>query len=950
MANYPPYLERIAGDRITSDDWNHLQEQIREEIRQHRHEGETADSNLRGPLGARLENSSISESSIGEADLATRGVVADALQKQAFGDWAVAADAAIPEGACLLFDPEFGHHHDGIDSSPLAEESVGTEQLTDGAVTESKLTPELRAALSDIERRLAIPQALSIGSAPGGSYVDIIGHGFGATEGVVRLLTVSSTEPGYFSDAGVMVISHWSENKITVLLPLEPTGLIQVEVDGLPLKPLEFKESLVVTTTSPSPMVLDAAEDLLIQIGFSTELLVDSSTVGTEDGIQPMVLLPSEADPVTLDHEPRLSPPYVAQPIEVYAGDTGQRFDGELMVSDDGKTVTFVPVAERFPWDTPVLVRVHGAEEQANKPVLLAANNGEPMASAAFELTFTIRKKPPVEPLAIAVREIFDKKNKRISPRNTISRANQHAAPIEITMSPAALPSEWLAVRMQDGTRLVEELIPATTGGIVYAVLDARGLHDGPIQLMVQARNSTSASGWVEVSTLNPRTGQTVDWLPKDTKIPYLRAHPVRTPTQLLYQMLDIEVEPGSTVTVQGGARPLQQTDTRLSGRMRLRVPLNPNTSSRLRVQAVDLAGNTSPIVTRDKQRAALTIIHDNTIPELHIDPVKTPTRNRNIVLTGTSNESVTVVVTCGGQTKVATSRYKTPFRIPFSLYPNRLNNIKLVATDATGNTSPPVHLRVLHDDVPPPLVLHNKGYYRLISPASARPTILVRHTRVALGGRTEPGATVTLTGHGHKVTTRAGGNGVFTLNIPFQLAPLHRHRRREERTWHFWLDAVDPSGNYTKNKKYISLRLDYRIPSKLRQRWSSKQVLSWRPVRDWHKDSYSGRFVFYYCKYRKEWSHDTEVRPKLRKPIEKVVKHKPSLEIKKEFRGEIEMRPLTVIKPPGPRSIGKPKPIKLPAKEPVRAVPKLKGTTVTQKKTASSTRKANFSRTFKRL
>jgi hypothetical protein len=827
MEKYPPYIIRSSGDAVTSDDWNRLQELIREEIRQHAHGGEVGDTNRLGPLGARLGNESLVEGAVIEAALADGAVTARVLQEQLMGDWAVASDAAISEKDNLIFDSEVGHDHDGVNSSPLATRSVGTHQLADGAVTDDKLSDVLLGEIIDLEQILAIPQVLSVGSGPGSahgveSFVDIVGHGFGTTAGEVRLLKILPGAPGEYQIADTMTIKEWTPNRIRVRLPEDPTGLFQVVMGGLPLNAVKFNEALVVVQTSPAEGTLTVSEGILIQVELSTELMVDPQTMDDESGPTPLVLYPGETTPRPLAQERRQEPPFLDLPLEVYYGEDVVRMDGELRLSRDRKTITFSMTGGTFPFNTPVLAKLYGAGDGRRKPVLLADNTRTAMDGGAFELRFRIRKQPPKPPGEISIRGIRGKDNAVVAPANMISLANQHAVPIQIALHEGALPSEWVLVKLTDGVNEVSEKVPALgdADDLVYVSLDARALQDGQVQVMAQAQNTTSSSPWTRIASKDTRTGEAVDWILKDTKVPYVRVHPVRTPTRFDTQSIAIDVEPGSTLTVVGGARTVVVADTSYEGRVSVDVPLNPNTSNRLRIVATDPAGNRSGEITADREGTALVVAHDDTIPEITIHPVRTPTNQQTIEITGRANEPVTVVAASGGTIASDTANANKGFRILFTLAPNALNTIKLMATDSAGNTTPPVTLLITHDDRPPPLVLQPAGEYSLSGGDAPSPVISTSRTRIALRGYTEPGSRVTLTGHGYRTTTTAGADGRFTMPLPFRLMPSNVHNRSETRAFSFSLDAVDPSGNPTKQQKSITVYLHYQIPGEVVQHW----------------------------------------------------------------------------------------------------------------------------------
>lgn len=863
MSKYLPYIQRQAGDVATSDDWNRLQEMIREEIRQHRHLGETGDTNRMDILGSKLGNVSLAEGAVDEAALADGAVKAEEMQLHVLGDWAVADDAGISEQRNLYFDVDSGHDHDGANSSVLAKGSVGSLQLVDESVTYDKLAPDLLAEIEEMELLLSIPQALFVSTAAGGSpgdpsYSTIVGHGFGTTTGVVRLLRILPGSPGeYTTDASnVLTVVEWTDNKIRVQLPAEPTGLFVVEVDGVPLNPLRFDESLVVTDAIPDHRKLDVDVDANLQLTFSTELLdVPGTPVVDGDDIQLQVLYPGESTPSALLQNLDNDDAVLDLPIEVYYGDNAARLDAGLTLSSDRKSITLTHTMDQLPWDTVFVIKVYGEPERDQKPVLVAANIrgvttptiANYILDAATEIRFTTQQKPPAVPDSLRVVPVVGKGGKLVSPENQISLANQHAVPIEIKTHETNLPSDWIELEVSDGDKVLSDRLPAIGGGeTVYVTIDVRALEDGPIQIRARARNSTNQSEWAVLHGIDPQTRNPVDWVLKDTERPFVRVHPVRSPTRFETQKISVDVEPGSTVTVFGGARVVNVRDSGFTGRVVVDVPMNPNTTNYLRVSAVDVVGNRSPEIRADRSNRRLAIVHDDKLPEIKLEPLRSPTRSRTVVLKGTANEPVTVVATSGKRIASSSADLNSPFKIPFKLERNRTNYIKVVATDTAGNTSPPVVVAIRHDDVPPPLRLVNKGYYhRLYRASSARPLVVVRRTRVAISGYTEPGSTVILSGYGHRVATQAKSNGSFTIRVPFRLTPTSFHNRHENRSWFFDLDAYDQSGNRTNQRKTVHVVLEYRIPSWIHQHWWWRWYWWWWWW-GWYRSYWHGWWWFY--------------------------------------------------------------------------------------------------------
>lgn len=831
MSKYPPYIIRDAGDVASGDDWNRLQNMIREEVRQHRHMGETHDTNRLEQLGRKLDNESFEEGVVDEAALASGAVTARVLQDELLADWAIAEDAQILENENLYFDVDTGHKHDGENSSLLAKASVGTRQIVDKAVTEDKLEQKLLDEIADMERLLAIPQALFISSAAGSgpgssSYATIVGHGFGETPGVVKLLKPSGGQ--YVAEtADVPVVEDpddWSNNSIRVRLPAEPTGLMVVEVDGIPLNPLKFDEALVVTDSEPEHRKLDVSVDVGLEIGLSTEILHIPGPDPNDDPVL-RVLYPGSNVPQDLDQELDADGNPPDSPIEIYYGTDATRLHATLSLSKDRKTVMLTSDLAQLPWDTVFVIKIYGSADAGDKPVLLAANNESPIDGKPPEIRFTTREAPPAKPASLKIVSVVGKGGKVVSPENIISLANHHAIPIEIVTDSANLPSDWIEIEATDGARSVTDRIPAIGGGAtVYITLDVRELADGLVQISARARNATNQSDWVVLQSNDPHTAKLTDGVFKDTARPFLRVHPVRSPTRFDRQEIVVDVEPGSTVTVHGGLGQISVRDKEFSGRITINVPLNSNATSYLRLHAFDTAGNRSLDIHADRNGRTLAIVHDDKLPEIKVNPVTSPTRQRRITIVGTANEPVSVVATSGGRIATGRADLSTPFRIPFDLQRNSVNRIRLVATDSAGNTSPPVSVAIRHDDQPPFIRLYRRwDHVQLNGASTSKPFIVVRRTRVHISGWTEPGSTVILSGYGHRRTTRARASGWFTISVPFRLTPNSFHHRYERKRWHFRLDAYDLSGNRTNQQKEITIELQYRHPSNWYRHWHRK-------------------------------------------------------------------------------------------------------------------------------
>ncbi len=209
-------------------------------------------------------------------------------------------------------------------------------------------------------------------------------------------------------------------------------------------------------------------------------------------------------------------------------------------------------------------------------------------------------------------------------------------------------------------------------------------------------------------------------------------------------------------VRVVGGAAPAQARKPAGVARFQVAVPLARDQEQRLVVTGEDLAGNTTAQVVR-------TIVQDSTAPSPpEVAGPPGPVSAAEVTLQGRAPEAAQVEATAAdGSSTTTPVGGDGGFALRVPLPAEGENRFAIVAVDAAGNRSAPVSVVVVRDTVapPPPSDLTLSG--RPVAPGEQ---VVITSPFVTIGGRAEPGATVTAQGDGLLSTGTAAPDGSFSL------------------------------------------------------------------------------------------------------------------------------------------------------------------------------------------
>jgi FG-GAP repeat protein/Big-like domain-containing protein len=233
---------------------------------------------------------------------------------------------------------------------------------------------------------------------------------------------------------------------------------------------------------------------------------------------------------------------------------------------------------------------------------------------------------------------------------------------------------------------------------------------------------------------------------------------------------LNGEAEYGSQMRITGGGETVQFKVTKRGGRFSIRVPMLMNVENELAITATDAAGNVS-LPTR------LSVLHDNIAPLPPVFDVYTEHINRpSLLLNGRGERGATLEIV-GGQEKIilGVPERRDEFAVEVVLRPNRYNRLQATLVDPAGNRSSVVKMSIEHDDIAPKPPALNRIPDFVISP------------QFDLGGRTERGAKLLITGGADNVTRQLDANQA-TFKIPI---PLNKNVINDIRVY-----AIDAAGN----------------------------------------------------------------------------------------------------------------------------------------------------------
>lgn len=136
---FSPYQKKNPGDVLKLQDWLAIQRRIKEELRAHRHLGDTGG----GDVDPARIGPAITGSAFAPGAVTAGKIAADAVGPLALADGAVrgvhlGVDERLPE-SYLEMRPAGGHSHDGVGSRSLPGSVVETRQLRDRAVADTHL-------------------------------------------------------------------------------------------------------------------------------------------------------------------------------------------------------------------------------------------------------------------------------------------------------------------------------------------------------------------------------------------------------------------------------------------------------------------------------------------------------------------------------------------------------------------------------------------------------------------------------------------------------------------------------------------------------------------------------------------------------------------------------------------------------------------------------------------
>jgi hypothetical protein len=163
--SFSPYQKKSPGDVLKLQDWQTVQQRIKEELREHRHHDAGRDGDVDPTrIGPRITRGAFAPGAVTAGKLAPGSVGTVALAPGAIRGEHFHPDERLPEGY-LTFRSSDGHDHDGVNSRALPAGVVSTAQLRDGEITVRHLdvVPE-DVALSPEEESYARGRAFTPGN------------------------------------------------------------------------------------------------------------------------------------------------------------------------------------------------------------------------------------------------------------------------------------------------------------------------------------------------------------------------------------------------------------------------------------------------------------------------------------------------------------------------------------------------------------------------------------------------------------------------------------------------------------------------------------------------------------------------------------------------------------------------------------------------------------------
>ncbi len=112
-------------------------------------------------------------------------------------------------------------------------------------------------------------------------------------------------------------------------------------------------------------------------------------------------------------------------------------------------------------------------------------------------------------------------------------------------------------------------------------------------------------------------------------------------------------------------------------------------------------------IETEEELNLLMYLLGDHVAPEAPaLDPVASPTAQNPIAISGTAEEDAFIDVCGGDQPADGRADGSGVFSVEVQLLPNQPNSLLVTATDPAGNTSEAVEVVVVHDDIPPVVMI----------------------------------------------------------------------------------------------------------------------------------------------------------------------------------------------------------------------------------------------------
>ncbi len=112
-------------------------------------------------------------------------------------------------------------------------------------------------------------------------------------------------------------------------------------------------------------------------------------------------------------------------------------------------------------------------------------------------------------------------------------------------------------------------------------------------------------------------------------------------------------------------------------------------------------------IETEEELNLLIYLLGDHVAPEVPaLDPVASPTAQSPIAVSGTAEADAFIDVYGGDQPAASRASGTGAFSVEVHLLPNQPNALLVTATDPAGNTGEAVEVVVVHDDIPPVIVI----------------------------------------------------------------------------------------------------------------------------------------------------------------------------------------------------------------------------------------------------